>query len=55
LNIGLYKHVVIAFNITAHTTDKNFTKCVLTKIKKDKTTEIINFDMNEVDFDTLLK
>ena len=46
---------IIAFHITALTTDKNFTKCVLTKIKKDKTTEVINFDMNEVDFETLLK
>jgi hypothetical protein len=55
LNIGLYKNDVIAFHITAHTSDKNFTKCVLTKIKKDKTTEVINFDMNLVDFETLLK
>ena len=55
LNIGLYKKDIIAFHITALTTDKNFTKCVLTKIKKDKTTEVINFDMNEVDFDSLLK
>lgn len=55
LNIGLYKNDVIAFHITAHTSDKNFTKCILTKIKKDKTTEVINFDMNLVDFETLLK
>jgi len=63
LNIGatgsgktyFVKNDVIAFHITAHTSDKNFTKCVLTKIKKDKTTEVINFDMNLVDFETLLK
>jgi hypothetical protein len=55
LNVGLYKNDVIAFHITAHTSDKNFTKCVLTKIKKDLSKEVINFDMNEVNFDTLLK
>jgi hypothetical protein len=55
LNIGLYKNDVIAFHITAQTSDKNFTKCVLTKIKKDLTKEVVNFDMNTVDFDNLLK
>ena len=55
LNVGLYKNDVIAFHITAQTTDKNFTKCVLTKIKKDLSKEVINFDMNEVNFETLLK
>ena len=55
LNIGLYKNDVVGFHITAKTSDKNFTQCVLTKIKKDLTKEVIHFDMNTVDFDELLK
>ena len=55
LNLGLYKNDVIGFHITAKTSDNNFTQCVLTKVKKDLTKEIINFDMNTVDFDELLK
>lgn len=55
LNLGLYKNDVIGFHITAKTSDNNFTKCTLTKIKKDLSKEVINFDMNEVDFDSLLK
>lgn len=55
LNIGLYKNDVIGFTIVAKTSSDNFTECVLTKIKKDLTKEVVKFNMNEVDFDNLLK
>lgn len=55
LNIGLFENNVIGFTIVAKTSNDNFTECVLTKIKKDLSKEIIKFDMNKVDFDELLK
>lgn len=55
LNIGLYNNDVIGFTIVAKTSNDNFTECVLTKIKKDLTKEVVKFNMNEVDFDNLLK
>lgn len=55
LNQGLYKNDFVGFHITAKTSEDNFTNCTLTKIRKDLTKEVIHFNMNEVDFDSLLK
>ena len=54
LNQGLHKNEYVGFHITAKTSEDNFTNCTLTKIRKDLTKEIIHFNMNEVDFDSLL-
>jgi hypothetical protein len=55
LNQGLHKNDFVGFHITAKTSEDNFTNCTLTKIRKDLTKEVIHFNMNEVDFDSLLK
>ena len=55
LNQGLHKNEYVGFHITAKTSEDTFTNCTLTKIRKDLTKEIIHFNMNEVDFDSLLK
>ena len=54
LNQGLHKNEYVGFHITAKTSEDNFTNCTLTKIRKDLSKEIIHFNMNEVDFDSLL-
>lgn len=54
LNQGLHNSEYVGFHITAKTSPDNFTNCTLTKIRRDLTKEVINFNMNEVDFDSLL-